>query len=860
MKRYLPLLLIALLAPLPVNAWETILSDVRSSGHAPGRGLMKEGLVMKELGSSTVLPKLTNLPPLIVDWKGMKAVLTSEDGYFIFVDKNGMISKHRACNSGEVVSPTYGIVQGGKKALVYACWNPDSGSLNVKIMTTDGRVASVSGVGIIKSFPDYMSERAPPPLIVDFDNDGVNEIFWVDNSRLWWKDDPYSMESEYYIFSSTGKVKGLSAGDVDGDGYLEVLMGTVNGILVKNHDRDIVDEYSSEPCYGPPVVGDLNGDGKDDVVAYSKTYIAGIIDGNKVWGLVGNFGVPAVADVNGDGKDDVIFVENRRYLVAVSGTGGTLWKFDPKLTGEMSMAQPVMADLDSDGLPEAVVVFGSYLMIVNDDGTLLRKFFLKDIPVTRPSVGDLDGDGILEIVMGVKDFVGSYMVNHKVIMFDEPEGSVDNPPSVNVISPKNQSTVGPSVELKFSVNDDRARKLEVTVYALYSDWTTIYSEEVDSGGVVELKADSSQSFRIEVSDGVQVTTVMIGLHLMNKPPGLIITPKNMSTIPAQNAIITVQPTYHTTGELCWVSMDYRARNDVPWSNVVSERSYLCGTQIKFNVTNVVFKTRGYVQFRISARDRYHNNVSKVMVYRVVGKPIEHNSSEAMPLRVELKVDEGPHSKYVPIEVLGSFDVAHLYYRALGEQDWIEVGEVQGEYQWDVSSLEDGEYELMVEASSGNRSITDTARVVVDNTPPQANLTVEPEKVQLGSKVRAEVHANEEVTVIWDTDGDGTFDSPGPKKAYFKPKKTGEFIISVKVVDKAGNYVIRRRKVVVVPSKVETVVPSKLPVTPPKRQTLFDVPAWALAIPIALLVSLIVVFKRRGGRRKEIRRVNPWISK
>ncbi len=857
MKRYLPLLLLLIIAPIQVSSWETIWSDLKRSGSTPGRGALGEGIIVKELGSSVVLPKLTDLPPLVIDWNGRKAVFVSEDGYFIFVDKNGMISKFRACSSGEVITPSYGVVNKEVKALVYSCWNPSSGSLNVKIMTLDGRIASISGVGIVKPYPDYMSERAPSPLVVDFDGDGVNEVFWVDNSRLWWKDDPYSMESEYFIFSSEGKVKGLSAGDVDEDGLPEVLLGTVNGILVKDHNKDILGELSSEPCYGPPVVGDLNGDGKDDVVAYSRTSIAAIINGERSWRVIGNFGFPAVADFNGDGKDDVAYVENRRYLTVISGTGGQLWKFDPKVSGEVRPHQPAVADLDSDGLPEAVILVGSYLMIVDNDGKLMRKVFLDYMPVTRPSIGDLDGDGFLEVILGVKLFVGSYMTNHRVLMLDEPEGTVDNPPTVSFLSPKNMSTVGPSIDLKVAVSDDKAAKIDVTIYALYKNWTSIYTGKVESGDLIEININSAPEIRVEASDGIHLTTATLKLHLMNKPPGLIISPKNMSTIIAQNALINVQPTYHVTGEMCWVSLDYKHRSDVPWSRVVNERAYLCGTQIKFNVTDLVLKVRGYVQFRITARDRFHNQISKLMVYKVVGKPLKDNLTAIKEIEVKLEVGEGPFSKYVPLRVEGVFEEAWLYYRKEGSQEWTKVGKVKGDYQWEVASLSDGLYQIKVEARSGNLTATDSAQVLVDNTPPNANLTVSSKKVRQGSEVIARIEVNEDVKVYWDTDGDGSFDSLGPLEAKFRPKKTGEFIISAKIVDKAGNYVIRRAKVMVVPAKSETVSPSYIPKKVIKRSSP-EIPMWALAISVALtLILSLFALKRRRGRR--VRRVNPWIS-
>jgi len=110
-------------------------------------------------------------------------------------------------------------------------------------------------------------------------------------------------------------------------------------------------------------------------------------------------------DFTGDGTPDALIGtggDNTLYLLN-GKTGNIIWKFK---TGADIDSSPAIGDIDGDGKLE--VVFGSrdnYLYALNgEDGSLLWKFKTGSWIVSSPALGDLDGDGKLEVVFGSWDY------------------------------------------------------------------------------------------------------------------------------------------------------------------------------------------------------------------------------------------------------------------------------------------------------------------------------------------------------------------------------------------------------------------------------------------------------------------------
>jgi hypothetical protein len=97
---------------------------------------------------------------------------------------------------------------------------------------------------------------------------------------------------------------------------------------------------------------------------------------------------PAAARVSADGRLAVICNTGASdgILYALDGAGETLWTYDP----DSAQPFPTVADLDGDGLDE-IIVGGRSLTVLQHDGAILWR--TDTGPVGSPVVGDLDGDG-----------------------------------------------------------------------------------------------------------------------------------------------------------------------------------------------------------------------------------------------------------------------------------------------------------------------------------------------------------------------------------------------------------------------------------------------------------------------------------
>ncbi len=126
----------------------------------------------------------------------------------------------------------------------------------------------------------------------------------------------------------------------------------------------------------------------------------------------GTFGSPTLVDLDDDGRHEVLVLGNALYgwhgdgTPLVPGSDGTVFRtprpydiLDQPAIGAFS-STPAVADLDGDGVMEIVVsAWDDSLWVVHEDGEVLwgRECTAK---YSSPALGDLDGDGDLEVVVG----------------------------------------------------------------------------------------------------------------------------------------------------------------------------------------------------------------------------------------------------------------------------------------------------------------------------------------------------------------------------------------------------------------------------------------------------------------------------
>lgn len=217
------------------------------------------------------------------------------------------------------------------------------------------------------SWAEWLQWTASPPNIVDLDGDGDNEVLGIPNVEM---HEPYETQA-YALMVLEGAY---------GDGSRSAMR---------------LSGWEDLPRGGRPISVD---------------------------GWYPPVGIPAAVTVNlqGDERPEIIASLNDGFLYAFDADAELLWRFN-YLHGHRLMyaSEPVVADLNQDGSPE--VVFSTYgepevtdsgrLLILAADGTPLHDVALPNPgnngngngAPAAPSVGDLDGDGELEIFVQTFD-------------------------------------------------------------------------------------------------------------------------------------------------------------------------------------------------------------------------------------------------------------------------------------------------------------------------------------------------------------------------------------------------------------------------------------------------------------------------
>jgi hypothetical protein len=213
----------------------------------------------------------------------------------------------------------------------------------------DVYVAVSNGSNFVSSsvWKTWFSPGAEIPRVGDFNGDGKDDIvsFVQDTQTGSGADDvwvalsngsSFGANTQWHTWFSLGGEIPLT-GDFNGDGRDDIvtfLRSTTTG----SGQGDVYVSLSTGSSFGSssiwhtwfcvgnevPLVGDFNGDGKDDIITFLKSTKTGSAEGDVYVALANSAGtafgasslwdtwfspgseVPAVGDVNGDGRDDII--------------------------------------------------------------------------------------------------------------------------------------------------------------------------------------------------------------------------------------------------------------------------------------------------------------------------------------------------------------------------------------------------------------------------------------------------------------------------------------------------------------------------------------------------------------------------
>lgn len=236
------------------------------------------------------------------------------------------------------------------------------------------------------------------PVLTDVDGDGdldlvlANKIDPADRktSRIYWFENTGSRTKPALVMRGALPFQGKyhyapAFGDLDGDGRPDILMGSFGAKLACYHNA-----------------------GGPGMPSYT------LVDSALVEITRGSNTTPALGDIDGDGDLDLFIGEASGTLNFYRNDGGptrplfTLVSdmYDSLDVGRRSA--PALVDIDGDGDLDLVVGSDDRgLVLYRNEGTRTSPHFVEDRsfrvdvpPIAAPSFGDLDGDGVLEVLVG----------------------------------------------------------------------------------------------------------------------------------------------------------------------------------------------------------------------------------------------------------------------------------------------------------------------------------------------------------------------------------------------------------------------------------------------------------------------------
>jgi len=291
-----------------------------------------------------------------------------------------------------------------------------------------------------------------------------------------------------WVFNNSQPIIASPAvGDIDDDGFKDVVIGSLDGSVyaINGSNGQLKWKYTTGAAvYSSAAIANLDWDSQPEIVVGSNDSYLYCIDGKtgqKQWryktgGAI--YSSPAIGDVDGDGQLDIVVGSLDGNVYCLDSLGHFKWKYT---TGGAIYSSPSLArdgSLYSSEWPmfrhdcartgfygssklgqigQKLNVFigsddGYLYKLDGENGSLISKFLTNGPVHTSPSIADIDGDGMLEVLF--YDWGKEWGNRDTFWCLEEPGIPVTSLVNVDNIPPVTAKDVGGKGDIVRNITDE----------------------------------------------------------------------------------------------------------------------------------------------------------------------------------------------------------------------------------------------------------------------------------------------------------------------------------------------------------------------------------------------------------------------
>lgn len=284
---------------------------------------------------------------------------------------------------------------------------------------------------------------SPEPGVVcaNLDGDAAIEVA-VENGDIY-EFDGYQLRKQGSVVSNVNgyPMRYVGSADLDGDGNEELVVAYEGLVRAYDIERSqiawTVEEAAVRTRIWASRLADINRDGVRDLLLVTETSgptpgaVLGFdgVDGDELFRAVhpdGNGFAVNAGDFDGDGSIEIAatlvrpFTRPNRMYIYDAASGALEWRSED----ELPPVAAAMGDVDNDGTPEIVAVIGGVAgvgdirLLAFDAHTFAHRWATSHqiLPalgtgqISALGIGDVDGNGTKEIVVGLQKDAGAWVV------------------------------------------------------------------------------------------------------------------------------------------------------------------------------------------------------------------------------------------------------------------------------------------------------------------------------------------------------------------------------------------------------------------------------------------------------------------